>query len=315
MPTATQYETKGAVSGDTITGSINGSNTAFVISNTPTPGTVRAFVNGFAVIVSSVSGTTVTLAEAPLTGSLLLVVYELYSATSGSSVTAICNITLVMLGAEKITGIDDGSPNAVKLEVLYDTALNDVLSEIDWRFARLHSAALTQNGTTPTFNWLYAYDLPGNFLRLCRPDGNISLGQNPVASQVGSLFYFFSPLYSTGKIKYDYPVYPPGFPYAIEAMSDDTFVLLTDYDNTDNDIYINYIRNDVDPSNYPSTFTMTLAYKLAELAAIPITHSDKILRKMEEGYVRQLYKATTWNNSLAMVDNETGDDAWERAGR
>lgn len=60
-----------------ITGAINGTNTAFTLSAAPSPTTSLIFTaNGLVQTVVSVSGTSVNLAAAPHTGSTLAAVYQ-----------------------------------------------------------------------------------------------------------------------------------------------------------------------------------------------------------------------------------------------
>lgn len=70
--------TSNFVYGETPSGSVNGSNTSFTIANTPTSGTLRLFENGLRLKATtdySISGTTITMVNAPLTGDILQVDY------------------------------------------------------------------------------------------------------------------------------------------------------------------------------------------------------------------------------------------------
>lgn len=64
--------TSNFVYNETPSGSINGSNTAFTLANTPTAGTVRLILNGLELLAGSndysISGTSITMTTAPLTG-------------------------------------------------------------------------------------------------------------------------------------------------------------------------------------------------------------------------------------------------------
>ena len=80
-------------SADTLSGSVNGTNTDFVVSHTPDDGSVLGFVNGF-FIPSTVSGTTVTFTSAPLTGDTVSVFYTVTSAVSASS-GAVTGLTII----------------------------------------------------------------------------------------------------------------------------------------------------------------------------------------------------------------------------
>ncbi len=65
---------------ETPSGTINGSNADFTIANTPTSGTVRVYLNGLRVLAGSgdgytISGTTITMTTAPVSGDTLRVDY------------------------------------------------------------------------------------------------------------------------------------------------------------------------------------------------------------------------------------------------
>jgi hypothetical protein len=65
---------------ETPTGTINGSNVTFTLANTPTAGSVKLYLNGIRLKQGandySISGLTITMTTAPLTGDLLLADYR-----------------------------------------------------------------------------------------------------------------------------------------------------------------------------------------------------------------------------------------------
>jgi len=69
------------VDGETPSGSINGSNVTFTIANTPVTGSVKLYLNGVRQNAGAgndytISGSTITMATAPLTGEVLLADYR-----------------------------------------------------------------------------------------------------------------------------------------------------------------------------------------------------------------------------------------------
>lgn len=68
------------VVGETPTGDINGSNKTFTLANTPTAGTVALYLNGQRLDAGgedyTISGATITMMEAPITGDIFLADYE-----------------------------------------------------------------------------------------------------------------------------------------------------------------------------------------------------------------------------------------------
>jgi len=77
----------------------------------------------------------------------------------------ICNITLRMLGAKRITSLEDETDPARVLNDVYDRILDEVLAAYPWNFA-IHRASLSQLSETPTYGYDYAYALPTSCLRV-----------------------------------------------------------------------------------------------------------------------------------------------------
>ena len=70
-----------------------------------------------------------------------------------ASQVSICNIALQLVGAERITAIDDGSEQARSCDILYEPTRQELLRTHLWRFARAR-AALPADSTDP----LWGYD-------------------------------------------------------------------------------------------------------------------------------------------------------------
>jgi hypothetical protein len=82
-----------------------------------------------------------------------------------ASKVSIANLALTILGADRITSLDDNAENARRLSTIFDSALEDVLRAHPWNFAIVR-AQLALLATTPTFEYDYEYQLPGNCLRV-----------------------------------------------------------------------------------------------------------------------------------------------------
>jgi hypothetical protein len=214
-----------------------------------------------------------------------------------------------------IDDINEGTPNARKIQAVYPYVRNEVLQVRDWRFAKIR-AALTQSATAPLYAYKYAYELPADFLRLVKPHNTTSRGRNPVAIPSGYWYDVVDPSGSGRYMNYDPPVYPGGFPYVIEALPDDgTPVMLTDYDNTANDLIINYIRLVTDESLYPPVFTICLTRRLAQELAVAITENLQKSQQMANEYLKYLYSAEAVNQSMDFLEDEAGSTSWIDAGR
>jgi hypothetical protein len=84
------------------------------------------------------------------------------------SEVAICNLALQKLGAARIVSLTQDDPNARDCNVAYGPARNRLLRRYGWNFAKSR-AALTASGTTPAFDYDYAFPVPTDFLRLILP--------------------------------------------------------------------------------------------------------------------------------------------------
>ncbi len=81
IPTSTGYTTSNFVDKEVPSGSINGSNAAFTLANTPTSGTEHVYLNGILQESGSgndytISGANITMLTAPLTGEKIVVSYR-----------------------------------------------------------------------------------------------------------------------------------------------------------------------------------------------------------------------------------------------
>lgn len=76
-----------------------------------------------------------------------------------SSYLDFVNRALVLIGADPITGYDDGTSAAAVAATIYPMVLDDCLSRYPWRFLSI-TAQLAQVASTPAALFAYAYQLP-----------------------------------------------------------------------------------------------------------------------------------------------------------
>ena len=74
------------------------------------------------------------------------------------SITEICNVSLGMVGAKRITALTDDSENARLCATFYQPAVDEVLCMYDWDCAK-HTKTVTSDADydTDTFDYGYAY--------------------------------------------------------------------------------------------------------------------------------------------------------------
>jgi hypothetical protein len=216
---------------------------------------------------------------------------------------SICNLALGRVGAKQfISDINEGTVNGQRCIAIWDAIFQEVLSERDWRFAKIR-VQLQLSSTTPLYGYSYAYAVPADFLRFVRPR------RKPPIRNL---------LYNTGIYhRQDLPVDPWGYPYVVETLADGNKYLLIDYDNSDTNrlLAINYIRLITDLSQLMPGFVNCLAWRLAEELAISITEDKQKWQGANAAYKEALNSAEAQNECLDFSENESGSTAWIAAGR
>lgn len=86
------------------------------------------------------------------------------------SQTDLLNGALGMIGANKITAIDDGSINANHCLIFYPSLRKGLLRSHHWNFAS-GRVELAQDITTPAFEFAFQFSLPSDFLKIKEYNG------------------------------------------------------------------------------------------------------------------------------------------------
>jgi hypothetical protein len=202
----------------------------------------------------------------------------------------IANMMLQRIGAKsRLTSLTDGSPNAVVVSTVWDYILDEVIEAVKPKFATVR-APLTQGTTDPanTDMYLYEYPLPSDYL--CLADDT----------------------------KDDPAIWPqPGVdPYVIEAMSDGTMSLMTNYDSTGAQaIYMTYVRRVTDPAKFTPSFINAFAFRGAAELTFSIAPGMGKFEAMMNLYGKALLKAKGGSRAQDYLEDEKGSDTWEAAGR
>ncbi len=198
----------------------------------------------------------------------------------------IANLALRRIGVGRIASFEEDSVQAIDINAAWEYIRDEVLQAKDWRFAK-RRATLAQSTITPEYEWDYAYATPDGFLRLCRDDPT------------------------------DHPVFPADYPWKIETLSDGNIYLLSDYDSVtgSDDFIITFIKRITDPSKYSALFISTLSWRLAAELSTGRTESPVKFKDCMNMYKISLDQAEGHNMSLDSLEDETGSDSWDSAGR
>lgn len=199
-----------------------------------------------------------------------------------------CNDVLDEIGTHTIQSFADNTKNAKVCARQYPLALAELLSEADWRFAKVR-AVLIQTTNTRGDGW-YAYALPANFAKA----GKVMLDRSAMP---GGVFLSAD--------------YEPDVAYEIEGE-----VYYSRFDG----LMLEYVRNDPPPETWPEPFRKALRAGLASKICYPINRdkAERTAKLSEYELFRDRAKAWVMNSQPstyghAMPDvmaNELTDGDW-----
>lgn len=253
------------------------------------------------------------------------------------SQSMIANLALGRIGARgSISSVDENSPNAKKILMVWDAIFQEVLSERDWKFAKTRQQ-LQLSPVTPLYSWLFAWALPTDFLRFVRPR----------RKQTDNNWYWGWGWEGTGWYsRQDPPFWPFGWDYKVETLTAGWYVnppnppipwgsqttpatpfpsgryVLTNYGGgcLNNGVpqipaAITYIQLISDYTQLMPGFVNCLANRLAAEVAISITEDKAKAQGMMEMYRDSLNSAEAQNETMDYQRDEDGSTSWVDAGR
>jgi hypothetical protein len=240
------------------------------------------------------------------------------------SLVGIANVALQRIGARgTIASLTENSPNAIKVNICWNYVFPEVLSERDWKFAKTR-VQLQQNASSPVGGYLYAYALPSDFLRLCKPR------EIPEERRIADANWIGWGGYRNGYCgNQDVPVWPREVaPYVTETVITEgsnppsyTTNLLSNYPGLNNayanvpPIIITYIRLITDFTQLLPGFVNCLANRLAAELAIPITEDRSKAEGFMEAYTMSLNSSQAQQECDDYLKDEAGSTSWVDAGR
>src|SRR5574340_877312 len=193
-----------------------------------------------------------------LSGGPFLLASRLYSQpttnreTDMASKIDIFNMALSHIGQSKtVADLNENSPARRACSRFYDTDLDILLSEFDWRFAT-RSVVLANIGSPPT-NWAYRYRYPNDCLKAIRL----------VVPGIRD------------------PQEAEEIPFEVIWESSGRSIIT---DQADAELL--YITRVAGAERYPSNFVSALSYKLAASISMPLANDKSLMSDMLQMYER-----------------------------
>lgn len=163
--------------------------------------------------------------------------------------TDLLNDALGLIGAERITAIDDGSTNSNYCASMYPAMRDSLLRSHHWNFA-VTRVELAQDVTAPVFGYAYSYSLPANCLKVIDYGGALPVSGTAV------MVYPFWPYNQRNVVN-----------YKIEGRKL--------YSN-DGQALIVYLRQETNPALWDPMFYQAVVHGLASKLANAIRKDPKL---------------------------------------
>lgn len=161
-----------------------------------------------------------------------------------TSTVEVVNVGLRLIGAGRITSLDQGQPEAEAANDIFDELLDDILRSHLWNFATKR-ARLAQLSTTPTFGPDHAYAVPNDWLR--------TVSVHPDAETRARTVYH-------------------------EELVDNTRAIVTSAD----EVYMRYIARITDFNLWSADLRRAFSLAIARDLAVPIASSNTLQEKYEK---------------------------------
>ena len=198
------------------------------------------------------------------------------------------NDVLDDIGTHTIQSFEDNTRNAKVCGRQYPLALEELLSEADWLFAK-RRAAMVATANARGSGW-YAYVLPNDFVKLSK----LMLDRSTMP---GGVFLSSN--------------YEPDVPYEVEGE-----VYYTRFEN----VVLEYVSRDAPPSSWPEPFRKALRAGIASKICYPI-NKDKaertsrlseyeLFRDRAKAWVLNSQPSTYGHHFPAVMANEAMDGDW-----
>lgn len=171
-----------------------------------------------------------------------------------ASVIEICNQALQHIRGGSINSLDEGSVQAQVCKLFYDTARDQLLTEVPWGFSHAIEP-LAQLTEVTVFNWAYVWLYPTDCLHINRCIRNLQ------HTPAGDGTRWFPGMRAEEMIVEDMPAVE----YQV-AYADDQRVITT----REPEVRIDYRRRVEDPNLYPADFRIALSFLLGSYLAVPI---------------------------------------------
>lgn len=176
-----------------------------------------------------------------------------------------------------ITSLDEATPEAEQINLIYENVRDALLREHPWNFAKRYYTPAALSGTAPA-GWQYMYAYPPSGLKVLR---------------------IIHPLDPRGE-----KLTPLDF--TVARNNSDVKVLLTNEEDPE----FEYIKQVTVATDFSPDFDMAFSWRLAEHVAMPLTGDGQIANNMERKAARYVELAKMEDGNEGTSGRQTRDPDW-----
>jgi len=173
-----------------------------------------------------------------------------------------------------ITSLDEASPEAEQVRLVYDHVRDMLLREHPWNFAKRYATPAAVVGTPPDF-WSYMFTYPADALKIVRVVNPAGRNATPIK-------------------------------FAVGRNSTDAKVLMCDLEEPE----VEYIKTLTDAGMYDPAFVLALSLRLSSAIAMPITGDRGIMLEMRQLAAEAVSLAKSEDGNEGVEDDKTQDPDW-----
>ena len=179
-----------------------------------------------------------------------------------------------------ITSLDEASPEAEQVSLVFDNCRDQLLREHPWKFSLRYYTPSSLIGTPPA-GWAEMFAYPPDGLKVWRI-------VNPLDPQQDRL---------------------PPLPFTIARNADDIKVLLTNEEEPE----FEYSKKVTNSFDFDAIFDMALSWRIAALIAMPITGDGGIRDMVKREAMAETARAKVEDGNEGISRKQTRDPDWIRA--
>lgn len=179
-----------------------------------------------------------------------------------------------------ITALDEATPEAEQVNLVFEPARDALLAEHPWNFARSYYSPGRLSGTVPA-NWAYMFSYPTDGLKVWRIEDPLGRNRDPLPFDV------------------------------LRATVGGASVKVLVSDESEPEFM--YSAKITSPIDWSPHFVLALSWRIAEMITRPLTGSDEVQQRVKREAEEEVRKAKDTDSNEGVWKRQSRDPDWIEA--